>query len=324
MDTAQAKDIDSRFRLLPGGSGEHDFSVLSDRSTLMEELNNFAESCGGLFNMNRRNTGYLLCSEGQWEIQMNPEGSRVVQVYSLDDKDKSVKKLYWDYRRERAGDCYQGRNVGKPFLSDYVLSEMEEVEEARRIQAELDAAMPTPTVGVAKWVQAGMTQSDYARAVVQYEIMERSPQGTYNDLVWSGVASLSYVARQLTTEFMGRDCCIVASHPDDGRKNGSKGPAVGDCVVQEGTDKHGVITLYQGEATVCFNNPSCHWNPVEALLGIGSPECSGGPYEALGQLKPQYEYSGLRRQAFWYWPEGVPVSGGGVTYYRWVNVWKKG
>jgi hypothetical protein len=140
MNKSEALAIDKRYKMLPGGQGEHEFWVQDSRGKVAADLNRFAEQCGGYYEFG--NPGVLhTCNCGVFLIHFAADRSRVAKIEQLFAPNRLV--LYWDERRERnVGDYYQGRNGSAPFLSDWELSHPELVEDEARECREHDETPP--------------------------------------------------------------------------------------------------------------------------------------------------------------------------------------
>jgi hypothetical protein len=115
LNKQQAAYIDSRWRMLPGGQGEHDFSLTDRLEKVFAGLRNYAENCGGLA-VRQCAFIHLESSVGTWKIEFAQDGSRVVRIFR--ERFGSL-LLYWTADNERVVDgYYQESNADSPALTD--------------------------------------------------------------------------------------------------------------------------------------------------------------------------------------------------------------
>jgi hypothetical protein len=332
MNKSEALAIDKQHHLLPGGQGEHDFSVLWNADQMWEHLNNFAEMCGGLY-QNGNPAVLHTCDDWIFLICFSPDKSRVVEVSQIHPGNRLT--LYWDERRERPGNgYYQGRNADLPFLSDWELTDGELAVDQARIDRELvETPPPKPKPIDHDKIfrdELGLSQDEVRHPHLRFEIhgMSSAFDHSKNHLLHSEVTTLGGMKRIASREYAERSCYIFlphANHPEE------DGPQMGDAILRvrhPGEYMHNYSGIVTGSWTskgkdnelqsACFN-PSPFWNPLEALHGHGNPNCSGGPWNKI--VRENCKLMGTRLQRFWYWGEGWAGPSCGVDYYCEVNVW---
>lgn len=322
MNKDEALAFDKQHHLLPGGQGEHDFSVLWDSKTLWEHLNNFAEMCGGLYQGG--NPAVLhTCDDWVFLIHFPPDRSRVVKVEQAHAPSRIT--LYWDERRERPDNGYYGGfNADQPFLSDWELTDGELAEDAARIEREIAETPPPPPPRVdhAKIFREGLgwTAEQVRNPSLTFELLATTNfPGTF-DLLESEIANLGRMER-MKQKYPSRVAHIHLRKPI---KSEADGPQVGDVIIRKRTDEgychnyKGVVTKSSGELSVCYS-ASPFWNPVYALHGHGAPDCSGGPFDTI--VVANCQLMGQTLQHYWYWRDGWAGGGCGVNYECTVNLW---
>jgi hypothetical protein len=336
MNKAEALEFDKRYKMLPGGQGEHEFWVAGGYKRVSADLCNFAEHCGGYFGGIGAGLRARLetCDCGTFMITVSPDKSRVTTIEKWCSPQRIV--LYWDERRERHrdGDYYQTSNAHKPFLSDWELTDDELAADQARIAREKAETPPPPPprINHDKIFRDGLSLSaeEVRCPYLRFEIHETATafDHSQNPLLHNEVTTLRRIKGIADREYFNRSCYIFmprANHPEE------DGPQMGDAILrvrQPGQYMHNYSGIVTGSWTgkgkgdelqsACFN-PSPFWNPLEALHGYGNPECSGGPWDRI--VQENCKLVGTRLQRFWYWGDGYAGASCGVDYYMDVNLW---
>lgn len=317
MNKSEALAIDAGYSILPGGQGEHDFRVIQDKESLWVTLNNFAEQCGGLY----RNGNPAELWTGD-DFHFFIHFSSVHGCVSRIDREHQGRiTLYWDERRERSYGHYQYGNAKQPFLSDWELSDTEKAQDDERIAKEL-AEMPPPrprNVVINPYDQfreaQGLTLEQVRNPELDFDIV--SPD---NHIKFAQLGTLGKVNQMLQVDEYDRWAIILPRRVLAKVKT----PQVGDIIIRKCTDE-GYMHNYKGmllrNNQVCYS-PSPFWNPLYCLNGVGSPDCSGGPWGSMPEdAVSKLVLTGIEKQRYWYWGDGWAGAGLGVTYYCEVNVW---
>jgi hypothetical protein len=116
MNQSEARRIDTTHKILPGGSGEHEFYISDNYEKVSADLLNFTHHCGGYLQEIDRNTLSLSVSYGStYRIQFQ-DASRVVKI---DIKVGDEYIPYWSERHQRntPDGHYQQGNIRLPLLT---------------------------------------------------------------------------------------------------------------------------------------------------------------------------------------------------------------
>lgn len=335
MNKLEALAIDQKYKMLPGGQGEHEFWLSGGYHRVSADLCNFAEQCGGYFGGIGAGLRARLstCDCGDFLITISPDKTHVVKIEQVVEGRDRQPILYWDARRERVEDYgYQIGNADKPFLSDWELTDDELAADQVRIERELAETPPPPPPRIdhAKIFRdsLGLTAEQVQCPHLHFAIhhMQTAFCHGENPMLHSEVTTLDRIKRVADREYHDRSTYIFLGGK---RQPESSGPQTGDVVLrvlEPGQYMHnyrGVVTRgYAGDAdkplSVCFS-ASAMWNPIHALHGFGGPECSGGPWDQL--VMKNCRLAGTALQNYWYWRDGFMGAGNGVSYAREVNIW---
>lgn len=96
------EQLDDRYPILPGDSGEHDFKVNATQAETLKRLSEFASECGGLA-FKRGNEIHLCASQDEWILEYDEAGEKLLRIYTGEPGEEGLEKgdLYWDSEKPR-------------------------------------------------------------------------------------------------------------------------------------------------------------------------------------------------------------------------------
>jgi hypothetical protein len=114
MNQLEAHAIDTRHKILPGGTGEQEFYVTDNYEQVTADLSNFTYHCGGYLEEIDRNTLQLsLRYDGTYRIQFASD-----RVTKIDTKVGDDYIPYWNEKHQRnlPDGHYQQGNTHLPLI----------------------------------------------------------------------------------------------------------------------------------------------------------------------------------------------------------------